>query len=52
MIIAVLEWFAQLFKSQYQSQLEQFITSRNPVNVADVEHLEREFSRNQTGGLL
>lgn len=52
MIIAILQWFTQLFKNQYQSQLDQFISSHNPVNTADVEHLEREFSRSQSRGFL
>ena len=52
MIIAILQWFTQLFKNQYQTQLDQFISNRNPVNVADVEHLEREFSRAHSRGLL
>lgn len=52
MIMAILEWFTQLFGNQYQSQLDQYISSRNPVDVADVEHLEREFSRVQARGFL
>lgn len=52
MIITILQWFTQLFKSQYQTQLDQYISNKHPVNVADVEHLEREFSRAQSKGFL
>ena len=52
MIINLLEWFTQLFRNQYQSQLDQFISSQNPVDVAHVEHLEREYSRTQARGFL
>jgi hypothetical protein len=49
----MLEKLAEMFpKQDYQRCLEQYITSRKPSNVGDVEHYEREFYRKQTQGFL
>lgn len=40
----LLERLAEMFpKQDYQTRLEQYIASRTPKSVADVEHLEREY---------
>lgn len=33
-------------RSDYQSRLEEFIESRRPTSIAEVEHWERYFHRN------
>lgn len=33
-------------RSDYQSRLEEFITSRRPTSIAEVEHWERYYYRN------
>lgn len=33
-------------RSDYQSRLEEFIASRRPTSIAEVEHWERYFHRN------
>lgn len=49
----VLERLSEMFPDQsYQSKLERYIASRNPQNVTDVEHYEREYSSQQHRGLL
>ena len=52
MITQLLKWFIQLFKTDYQTRLEQYIEVRCPTSVGDVEYLEREYSRYQNRGLL
>lgn len=52
MIKTLTNWIFKLFENQYQSNLETFISRRNPTSVAEVEHLEREYSKYQTRGLL
>ena len=39
----LLQQFTKLFSTKEQSQLEQFINSKNPSNAADVEYWTREF---------
>ncbi len=49
----MLEKLAEMFpKQDYQNRLERYIVSRQPSNVGDVEHFEREFYRQQTRGFL
>lgn len=49
----LLEKLAEMFpKQDYQSRLEQYIASRYPASVGDIEHYEREFDRRQTGGFI
>ena len=46
----LLERLAEMFpKQDYQSRLEQYIASRHPQNVADVEMLTREYSQRHGG---
>ena len=49
----ILERLSEMFPNQsYQSKLEQYIVSRNPQSVTDIEHFEREYSNQQHRGLL
>lgn len=41
----MLKKLCKLFKIDYQSMLEIYITARNPKSEADVERLTREFER-------
>jgi hypothetical protein len=52
MFNAILQQFTQLFKSDYQSRLEQYISAHRPTSVAEVEHLERQYAKSQLGGLI
>jgi hypothetical protein len=52
MFTNIIAWFTQLFAQTYQSQLDQFIESRCPTSVAEVEYLERQYSKMNRGGLL
>ena len=52
MIKTLFDWILGLFENQYQSNLENYIIKHNPTSVAEVEHLEREYSKYQTRGLL
>jgi hypothetical protein len=48
----LLERLAEMFPTQdYQSRLEQYIISRYPQNVADVEMFAREYNQQQGGWL-
>lgn len=48
----LLERLAEMFPNQgYQSRLEQYIASRYPQSVADVEMITRDFSQRQGGWL-
>ena len=51
-MLKLINWFVDLFKNQYQSNLENYILKHNPTSVAEVEHLEREYSKYQSRGLL
>lgn len=44
MFILILSWFKN-FTSSYGSELDKFITSRNPQSTSEVEALEREYNR-------
>ena len=40
----ILERLSEMFpKQDYQSRLEQYIASKHPQNVAEIEKLERDF---------
>ena len=52
MFTAILAWFTQLGTQNYQSQLDQYIESRRPASVAEVEYLERQYSKMNRGGLI
>ena len=41
----MLKLFKKLFVSTYSSELEQFILSRQPKNIGDIERLTIEYSR-------
>ena len=52
MLLALLKKLADVFlQNDYQSRLEQYIISRYPQNVADVEMFAREYNQ-QRGGWL
>lgn len=49
----LLERLTEMFTHQdYQSRLEQYVASRKPQSVVDVEIFEREFMTLQSRGLL
>ena len=52
MLITILKWFTQLFSHNYQTRLDSYIESRRPTSVAEVEYLERQYSKINCGGLL
>jgi hypothetical protein len=52
MFTAILAWFTQLFAQNYQTQLDHYIESRRPTSVAEVEYLERQYSKLNRGGLI
>jgi hypothetical protein len=52
MFNAILRQFTQLFSPNYQSNLEQYISAHRPTSVAEVEYLERQYSRMNCGGLI
>jgi len=52
MFTAILAWFTKPSTQNYQSRLDQYIESRRPTSVAEVEHLERQYSKSQHGGLV
>jgi hypothetical protein len=52
MFDTILRQFTQLFTPNYQSRLEQYISAHRPTSVAEVEHLERQYSKSQRGGLV
>jgi hypothetical protein len=52
MFTAILAWFTQLSTQNYQSRLDQYIESRRPTSVAEVEHLERQYSKMNRRGLV
>ena len=52
LMTTLLERLAEMFpKQNYQSRLEQYIASRHPQTVADVEMMTRDFSHNQRAWL-
>lgn len=52
MFTTIIAWFTQLSKSTYQTELERYISSHAPTSVAEVDHLERQYSKMNRGGLL
>jgi hypothetical protein len=48
----LINWIVGLFEERYQSSLENYISKHNPTSVAEVEHLERQYSKYQSRGLL
>lgn len=52
MFTALIAWLTRLSESTYQSQLERYISSHAPTSVAEVEYLERQYSKHNRGGLL
>jgi hypothetical protein len=52
MFDTILRQFIQLFSPNYQSNLEQYISAHRPTSVAEVEYLERQYSKMNRGGLL
>jgi hypothetical protein len=52
MFTAILAWFTQLSTQNYQTRLDQYIESHRPTSVAEVEYLERQYSKMNRGGLL
>jgi hypothetical protein len=52
MLITILKWFTQRFEHNYQTRLDSYIESRRPTSVAEVEYLERQYSKLNRGGLL
>ena len=52
LMTTLLERLAEMFpKQNYQSRLEQYIASRHPQTVADVEMMTRDFSHRQQAWL-
>lgn len=53
LILKLLENLTEMFpKQDYQSRLENYIASRRPQSVADIEMWEREFNQVSTKGFL
>lgn len=52
-ILTLLKHFVQMFpKQDYQSELDRYITSKNPKTPADIDYLMRLFEyKNQRGWL-
>jgi len=49
----LLERLTEMFpKQDYQSRLENYIASRKPQTVTDIELWEREFNKEQTRGFM
>ena len=49
----LLERLTEMFpKQDYQTRLEQYITSHAPTSAADVEHYERQYHYQQQRGLV
>lgn len=52
MFTTIIKWLIKLSEKNYQSQLERYISSHAPSSVAEVEYLERQYSKINRGGLL
>lgn len=52
MFTTIIAWFTQLFAQNYQTRLDSYIESHRPTSVAEVEYLERQYSKSNRGGLL
>ena len=52
-IYKMIERLAEMFpKQDYQSRLEQYISSRRPKSTVDVEYYERQFNQQHSRGFL
>jgi hypothetical protein len=52
MFTNIIAWFTRLFAHTHQTQLDQYIQNRRPTSVADVEYLERQYSKLVRRGLV
>ncbi len=53
MMLNILERLAEMFpKQHYQSELDQYITSRYPQSPADVEHYTKQFEYRLSQGKI
>lgn len=49
-MLSLLERLAEMFpKQHYQSELDRYISSKNPSNAADVEHWTKEYEYRASG---
>jgi hypothetical protein len=52
MLTQLSSYFSKMFDtqkhSQYGSELEQYIVSKHPQSVAEIDHWTRQFDKNQT----
>ena len=44
---SLVERLQEMFPSQYKSDVERYIASKNPKNTADVEHWLQQYTYNQ-----
>ena len=52
-IATLLERLSEMFpKQDYHTRLDRYISSKQPKNTADVEHLQRQFETHQARGLV
>ena len=52
-MLGLLERLAEMFPRQhYQTELENYISSRYPQNAADVEHFTKEFEYKKQGNFI
>lgn len=52
-MLRLMERLAEMFpKQHYQSELERYITSKNPSNAAEVEHWSKEFEQRTMGKFI
>jgi hypothetical protein len=52
-MLGILERLSEMFPAQhYQSELDRYITARNPKSAADVEHFTKEFEHKISQGKL
>lgn len=51
MFRTILQQFTQLFTTRHQTNLEQYINAHRPTCNADVEQLERQYTRYVARGL-
>ncbi len=45
---SLVERLREMFPKQYQTEVEEFIASKNPKTTADVEHLIQQFNYRKT----
>lgn len=49
----ILEKLSEVFpKQDHQSKLEQYIVSKNPKSVGEIEHLERQYYQYSTRSII